>query len=102
MALRKKKFSAVSINDILPEFADKVSSPEDFLSEQQLIKDALSIVFEFKDNMQYVFLSRIYSEATYTDIAQQLNISESSAKVLFHRSKILLRKRLKEDYGYEI
>ncbi len=52
--------------------------------------------------MRDVMIYRICSDLSYKQIGLLMNISESSAKVLFFRSKQLLRSKLKEDYGYEL
>lgn len=101
LLLRKKKVS-VPFDEIFPEIADTSAETFEQLFEKQLLTDALNIVFEFGENMKEVFILRIYDNLSYSDIAKQLNISESSAKVLFHRGKLKLRKKLREDYGYEI
>lgn len=101
--LRKHKHLAVSIDDALPFLCyDEEETVVDVLYQKALIEDALKIIFSFKENMQYIFLERIYNGTAYAEIARQLNISENSAKVLYHRGKQLLRKTLKEEYGYEL
>lgn len=52
--------------------------------------------------MRDVMIYRIYSDMPYVQIGRLLSIKENSAKVIFFRGKEILRKRLKEDYGYEI
>lgn len=101
--LRKRKSNVISLDEVLcSTIDDSVKSIENNVVEKQLIIDALNIVFDFNENMRNVFISRIYSNMPYAEIARNLNISEGSAKVLFYRAKNLLRERLKEDYGYEI
>ena len=97
--LRKNKHAAVSLDEVLPDaFAAGI---EGSFLEKQTVTDALNIVFAFPENMRYVFLHRIYYETPYVLLAAELGISESSAKVLFHRGKQLLKERLRE-HGYEI
>ena len=101
--LRKRKSNTISLDEVLcSTIDDNAKNIENALVEKQLIIDALNIIFSFNDKMKTVFISRIYNDIPYAEIAKGLNISEGSAKVLFHRAKILLRERLREDYGYEI
>ena len=101
--LRKRKSNTISLDEVLcSTIDDNTKNIENTIVEKQLIIDALNIIFSFNDKMKTVFISRIYNNIPYVEIAKSLDISESSAKVLFHRAKILLRKRLREDYGYEI
>ncbi len=100
---KNRNIETVSFSQIITDLTDySVADAADVLFEKELISDALDIVFTFPENMKTVFISRIYFDLPYIEIAQQLSISESSAKVLFHRAKLLLRKKLKGDYGYEI
>ena len=93
----------VVFNQIITELTDCSSAHMvDTLYQTQLIKDALEIIFSFQKNMKLVFIGRIYNDMPYTKIAQQLSISENSAKVLFYRAKLLLRKKLRGEYHYEV
>ena len=75
---------------------------EQTVEEQQITARARDILNGMTDNMRDVMVYRIFADLPYVQIAALLNISEASAKVLFYRGKKLLRKRLKEDYGYEV
>lgn len=99
--LRRHKHLDIPLEDALP-FLYSEDTPESGIYDRKLIEDSLTIVFTFKENMKYVFLERIYNGTAYSEIAKQLGISESSAKVMFHRGKQLLRKTLREEYGYDI
>lgn len=102
--LRKNKNTQdISLNRLIEDLIDEPSvHTEDILFEKKLISDALDIIFNFPEKMKNVFLGRIYLDMSYAKIAEMYSISESSAKVLFHRAKLLLRKKLKGDYNYEI
>lgn len=103
IALRKRKFSWISLDEMIIEPVDNsIGEIVDQLYQRQLIIHARIIIDGMQPNMRDVVLYRIYSELPYSQIAILLSISESSAKVLYHRGKELLRKKLKEDYGYEI
>lgn len=52
--------------------------------------------------MSDVMILRIMGNVPYAQIALELGISVSSAKVLYYRGKLALRNQLKEVYGYEI
>jgi len=101
--LRKNKKSVIGVSDLLFELTDDSSFDFfDHLYEKKLLCDALSLIFDFEEPMKSVFLLRIYCETPYKQLGEQLSISESAAKVLFHRGKRLLQTKLKEVYGYEI
>ncbi len=101
--LRRHRHTEISIEDALPMLCDEHGGAlEDQFDKRALIADALKIIFGFPENMRYVFLERIYNGKSYSEIARQLNISGNSARVLYFRGKQLLRKTLKEEYGYEL
>lgn len=102
-SLRKSSHVMLSLDDLLPMLGnDNSETICDDMYKKQLIMDTLSVVFSLEERMRMVFICRVYHEIPYSSIAKKLSISESSAKVLFHRAKLLIRERLKEEFGYEI
>lgn len=89
--LRKNKVSFVGL-----EFAvqDSGDDPEEIIInsyESKRVRDAVqSLPQKYRD---VVFL-RIYANLPYEEIASYLKISQSSAKVIFHRAKEMLKKEL--------
>ena len=98
----QKRTPIVSLETLITDLFDEGLNVTDGLYEQQLISDSLDIVFLMSEKMKIVFLDRIYYDMSYIEIAEHLSISVGSAKMLFHRAKLLLQKQLKENYGYEI
>lgn len=77
-------------------------SPAAVYEKNELIGDAVKVMMQFDDNTRDVLVYRIFSELPYAQIGVLLQISESSAKVIFMRGKSKLQNRLREEYGYEI
>ena len=102
MSRRKRKAEQAPPEDTYPQTGSSVNGMEDKFIQRELLLRARQIIDGMSPNMSDVMLYRIYSGLPYAQIAALLKISESSAKVLFHRGKELLRKKLKEEYGYEI
>lgn len=103
MSLRKKRPITISLEDLTAEPADtRIKHLSDPIYERELIANARLIVDLMQPQMRDVMLYRLYSDLPYAQIALLLSISESSSKVLFHRGKGVLQKRLREDFGYEI
>lgn len=101
--LRKQKNVSLSLDDILPMLGrDTTELVCEDMYKKQLVMDTLEIVFSLEEKMRMVFICRVYHEIPYSIISKQLKISESSAKVLFHRAKLIIKEKLKEDYGYEV
>jgi RNA polymerase sigma-70 factor (ECF subfamily) len=101
MYLRANKTTLISTETIL-DLSDEKISIEDTILQRELLEFALSTIFEMPPPMKDVFISRIFTRKSYIEISDTLNISVSSAKVLFFRGKSKLKSRLKEKYGYEI
>jgi len=101
---RKNKKMTISFDEICSELFDdqSSSSPLSRMIEKQTINSALNVINQMGSAMKDVFIYRIFTDLPYKQIAQLLGISESSAKVLFHRGKLFLRKKLSEEHGYEI
>lgn len=101
--LRKKRRHEIPIEEISANLtADHGLSVEDAFFQLELLSRAWTIIDAAPAVMRDVMLYRIYSDLTYAEIAADLSISESSAKVLFYRGKHFLRTKLKEVYGYEL
>ena len=102
MSLRRQKPKQAPPEDTYPPANGSENGMEDKVIQRELLLRARQIIDGMSPNMSEVMLYRIYSDLPYAQIAALLKISEGSAKVLFHRGKELLRKKLKEEYGYEI
>lgn len=103
MFLRDKKKAALSFEEISGDAADRDTlSPSDETVKRQVLFHARKIIDSMEPKMRDVMIYRIYSDMPYAQIGRLLSVKENSAKVIFFRGKELLRKRLKEEYGYEI
>lgn len=71
-----------------------------YIYEKKAEKYALRRMIDaLPEKYRDVILYRIYAEMSFEQVAQAMNITENSAKVLFHRAKKKLSEELKnEDY----
>ncbi len=103
MFLRDKRKAALSLEEISGDTADGRSlSPLDEAAKRQVLFHGRKIIESMEPKMRDVMIYRIYSDMPYAQIGKLLSIKENSAKVIFFRGKEILRRRLKEEYGYEI
>lgn len=79
-----------------------LQSTTELVEHQEIINIVYSIIDMFPKKMSKVMIMRIVEELPYNTIAAKLGISVSSAKVLYHRGKLEIKKKLKEEYNYEI
>ena len=100
--LRKRGNFPIAAGEISQIPSMPAENPEEAAIRSQLLLDARTVIDTLPANMREVLLYRLYSDLKYAQIARLLCISESSAKVLYHRGKAILRTKLKEDYGYEL
>jgi RNA polymerase sigma-70 factor (ECF subfamily) len=70
--------------------------------EHYLEHDVMVILGQFPPITAKVLSYRLFHDAPYYEIASILGITESSAKVIYHRGRIKLKRILEREYGYEI
>lgn len=87
---------------ILGNILDEQGDPEAKVIGGELLESLMKRIFSMNENMKRVFLARVFSAESYKKISADMKISESSAKVLFHRAKKYLREKLKEEDEHEI
>jgi RNA polymerase sigma factor (sigma-70 family) len=101
--VRKKQRGRSLLRSIL--FHLEKSEPEALhkqVENKEKLAAVLKILDAFDSRTRDVMLYRFYSDLGYAQISAMLNISESSAKVIFFRGKHALQSKLREGYGYEI
>jgi len=69
--------------------------------KQNLVYDIVSVLNQFPKRISDILAYRLFQDMPYAEISKILGISASSAKVLYHRGRIKLKKIL-EEHGYEI
>ncbi len=81
-------------------------APEQTLPEQLEQKEMLlavrQIIADMDEKTRTVAEYRLFSELSYAEIAKLMQLREGTAMVIFSRAKAKIRKRLKEEYGYEV
>ncbi len=101
--VRKKQRGRSLLRSLL--FHLEKSEPEALhkqVENKEKLAAVLKILDTFDSRTRDVMLYRFYSDLSYAQISAMLNISESSAKVIFFRGKHALQSKLREGYGYEI
>ena len=74
-----------------------------FMQETHYLEyDVAVILNRFPRLTAKVLAYRLFQNIPYSEISGLLGISESSAKVIYHRGRIKLRIILEKEYGYEI
>jgi len=77
-------------------------STEEVYENKEMINIIIKIINSFKEINKNIMIYRIFFSMPYSEISILLGISETSAKVIYHRGKIVLQGKLREEYGYEI
>lgn len=67
------------------------------IQKEEIFEAMRKLVTELPDKYKEVVLLRIYAEMSFKDVALTLNISESSAKVLYFRAKTKLKESLQNE-----
>ncbi|MCL1852129.1 MAG: RNA polymerase sigma factor [Peptococcaceae bacterium] len=89
---RQKRVEAQAIS----EFAGYSLQDGDSLE-----RDVISIMNQLPSLTSKVLLYRLFRDIPYSEISRLLGISENSAKVIYHRGRVKLKEKLKEN-GYEM
>lgn len=79
------------------EYIDTISyyDFENFFVDKELSKEIHKILHKIPEPYKEVFWMRIFGELTFSEIGELLNQSENWSRVVFHRSKIMIREALK-------
>ena len=78
---------------------DPTDDPEGKLLRKETEHQVRAALLELPERSRDVVLLRIYGDLPFKEIAALLEISESSAKVIFFRAKATLREILEENSG---
>lgn len=97
--LRKKKLQTLNIDLIVESHvdADPDADPEHILQQKFLASYVNECVSKLPQKYRDVVFLRIYADLPFSQIADILNISENSAKVVYYRAKNALRKDMFKD-----
>ena len=97
--LKKKKLhlDAANLELVAQSYLQNEDSPEEHIHRKDVEKAVRKVVENIPKKYRDVVLLRIYAELPFSQIAQSLKISESSAKVIYFRAKKLLMEVLKDE-----
>lgn len=73
-------------------------SVEDKLLRQELTQKVREVLKELPQKNLEVVILRIYAEMSFRQVAEAMEISENSAKVLYFRTKKILKERLEDEF----
>ena len=76
---------------------DDETDPEKIVQKEEMSAAVRKVLDKIPAKYRDVVVLRIYAELPFSEIAESLKISESSAKVLFFRAKKMLMEELKHE-----
>ncbi|MBR6541733.1 MAG: sigma-70 family RNA polymerase sigma factor [Anaerotignum sp.] len=97
--LKKKKLhlDAANLELVAKSYMEGDVSPEEHIHKKDVEKAVRKVVDSIPPKYRDVVLLRIYAELPFSQIAQILKITESSAKVIYFRAKKMLMEELKNE-----
>lgn len=100
--LKKKKrtIETEALENLIEKKPPGFRSAEERYLDRELVRRVYEIIGEERETAKNVALMRIDGYSFY-EIGSALGISESSARVMFFRTKEKLRAKLKEEFDYE-
>lgn len=98
--LRKNRMESDSVNiDILTdEILKNDDNPEEIMQKSMMEEAVRKLIDTIPTKYRDVVVLRVYAELPFSEIADALKISESSAKVLFFRAKKMLMEELRNEH----
>ncbi len=91
----KKNKNDITIDEIDYKLG---SNSKDVVLAQELKKDMNNAIAKLSNSQQNVVNLRIFKESKFKEIAEELSISENSAKVTYHNAIKKLKKYLEREY----
>ena len=88
----------VDIELLADNLLDTDGDPEETLQQRETVDAIRRVIERIPEKYRDVVVLRLYAELPFAQIAKSLNISETSAKVIFHRAKKLLSEELKNEH----
>jgi RNA polymerase sigma-70 factor (ECF subfamily) len=85
-------FDSEEVNESFIDMVEK--SPEELLVCKEFNEIILKSIINMNDKYRDVLVYRIYENMPFKKIANAMDISENSAKVIFYRGKEMLKKNL--------
>jgi RNA polymerase sigma-70 factor (ECF subfamily) len=98
--LRKNKLGVEAIStECLTESycSNTLGDPENELKKKMVAEAIRNIVNDIPEKYRDVVILRIYGEMPFSQVADALGITESSAKVIFFRAKKMLMEEIKSE-----
>ena len=69
-------------------------TPEEIILHNEDLQKLRLLIKQLKKKYREVVIYRVYFEMSFAEISRIMNISENSAKVLFHRAKEIIKNKM--------
>ena len=79
-----------------------VPPPTDDIEQKEMLSKLRDLIDELDEPARSIVQYRLYSNISYAEIATILKIRPNTAAVIYNRTVMKFRKKMKERYGYEI
>lgn len=91
---------AIRLEDVVDFYmaSEYRNSAEDKLLRREVTEKVREVLKELPQRNLEVVALRIYAEMSFKQVAESMGISESSAKVLYFRTKNMLKERLQDEF----
>jgi len=86
------------IDLVVDTFCSNEETPQEKLERSDVEEAVRRTIRKIPDKYRDVVMLRIYADMTFSQVAQVLNISENSAKVIYCRAKKMLAEELKNEF----
>lgn len=98
--LKKNKLGldAINIESVVDTYCSGEFDVDDSINRKHVREAVRSIIDKVPPKYRDVVILRIYAELPFAQVGKAMNISENSAKVIYHRAKKMLREELENEF----
>ena len=90
--LRKDKQKLMNVELLEQELiSDESADPQQMFEKKETVSEVVEALMSMKKTYRDVIIMRVYFECSYKELSQVLGISESAAKVRYHRGIEILK-----------
>ena len=90
---------SIDIQSIVETYCAQEGDIEDAVYRKHVREAVRVIINKVPPKYRDAVILRIYADLPFSQVGKVMNISENSAKVLYHRAKKMLKEELKNEFG---
>lgn len=95
---QKQTVDAIDLDSAVEMYCAESSQVENSVYRDEVQQTMRRMLHELPEKYRDVVMLRIYADMSFAQVAQALDITENSAKVIFYRAKKTLKERMTHEF----